>query len=54
MGQQHHVLVLTIVPQAATLAELARMAGIRWTIENCFDEAKGARQTSPLAGANPP
>ena len=28
-------------PQSTTLAELVRVAGIRWTIECCFQQAKG-------------
>ena len=28
-------------PAETTLAELVRVAGIRWTIEECFEEAKG-------------
>jgi SRSO17 transposase len=32
---------LTLAPEATTLAELVRIAGMRWTIEACFEEAKG-------------
>ncbi|WP_254453746.1 IS701 family transposase [Siccirubricoccus sp. G192] len=32
---------LTLAPAAATLADLVRVAGTRWTIESCFEEAKG-------------
>ncbi len=32
---------LTLAPAAAALAELARVAGTRWTIEACFEAAKG-------------
>ena len=28
-------------PAGTTLAELVRVAGIRWAIEECFEEAKG-------------
>ena len=28
-------------PAGTTLAELARVAGTRWAIEECFEEAKG-------------
>jgi SRSO17 transposase len=32
---------LTLSPEAATLADLVRVAGTRWTIETCFEAAKG-------------
>ncbi len=32
---------LTLAPTATTLAELVRVAGMRWTIESCFEAAKG-------------
>jgi SRSO17 transposase len=32
---------LTHAPEAATLADLVRVAGTRWTIEACFEAAKG-------------
>jgi hypothetical protein len=32
---------LTLTPVTATLAELVRVAGTRWTIEACFEAAKG-------------
>lgn len=32
---------LTLAPTATTLAELVRVAGMRWTIEACFEAAKG-------------
>jgi SRSO17 transposase len=32
---------LTLSPEATTLPELMRIAGTRWTIEACFEEAKG-------------
>ena len=32
---------LTLAPAAATLAELVRVAGVRWTVESCFETAKG-------------
>jgi SRSO17 transposase len=32
---------LTLCPEATTLAELVRVAGMRWTIEACFEAAKG-------------
>jgi SRSO17 transposase len=28
-------------PQETPLQEIVRVAGTRWTIENCFEEAKG-------------
>jgi SRSO17 transposase len=31
---------LTLSPAATTLAELARVAGMRWTVESCFEAAK--------------
>jgi len=33
---------LTLAPAAATLAELVRVEGTRWTVENCFATAKSA------------
>src|SRR3712207_3738148 len=32
---------LTHAPEETTLAELVRVAGMRWTVENCFEAAKG-------------
>src|SRR3712207_4407942 len=32
---------LTHAPEGTTLAELVRIAGMRWTIESCFEAAKG-------------
>jgi SRSO17 transposase len=32
---------LTLAPAATTLAELVRVAGMRWTVESCFETAKG-------------
>jgi SRSO17 transposase len=32
---------LTHAPEGAALADLARVAGTRWTIESCFEAAKG-------------
>ena len=32
---------LTLAPAATTLAALVRIAGTRWTIEACFEAAKG-------------
>src|SRR3712207_9224544 len=32
---------LTHAPERTTLAELVRVAGTRWAIENCFEAAKG-------------
>ena len=32
---------LTHAPEGTTLARLVRVAGTRWTIENCFEAAKG-------------
>jgi SRSO17 transposase len=32
---------LTLSPEEATLADLVRVAGMRWTIEACFEAAKG-------------
>ena len=32
---------LTLAPAATSLAELVRVAGTRWTIEACFEAAKG-------------
>ena len=31
---------LTLAPAATTLAELVRVAGMRWTVESCFEAAK--------------
>jgi SRSO17 transposase len=31
---------LTLAPAATTLAELGRVAGMRWTVESCFEAAK--------------
>jgi SRSO17 transposase len=32
---------LTLSPEATSLAELVRVAGMRWTVEACFEAAKG-------------
>lgn len=32
---------LTLAPEETTLADLVRVAGTRWTIEACFEQAKG-------------
>jgi SRSO17 transposase len=32
---------LTLAPEATTLPDLVRIAGMRWTIEACFEAAKG-------------
>jgi SRSO17 transposase len=32
---------LTLAPAVTSLAELVRVAGLRWTIESCFEAAKG-------------
>jgi SRSO17 transposase len=32
---------LTLAPEAADLSDLVRVAGTRWTIEACFEAAKG-------------
>jgi SRSO17 transposase len=32
---------LTLAPEATALAELVRVAGTRWTVEACFEAAKG-------------
>lgn len=32
---------LTLAPEQATLADLVRVAGTRWTIEACFEQARG-------------
>ena len=32
---------LTRAPEGTTLARLVRVAGTRWTIESCFEAAKG-------------
>ena len=32
---------LTLAPEGTTLADLVRVAGTRWTIEACFEAAKG-------------
>ena len=32
---------LTLAPPGTTLADLVRVAGMRWTIEECFEAAKG-------------
>ena len=33
---------LTLAPTGTSLAELVRIAGTRWTVERCFETAKGA------------
>jgi SRSO17 transposase len=38
---EHLTYYLTHAPQTATPAELVQVAGSRWTIESCFEEAKG-------------
>jgi SRSO17 transposase len=35
------IFYLTLSPPATTLAQLARVAGTRWTVEVCFEAAKG-------------
>jgi SRSO17 transposase len=32
---------LTLAPEATTLSDLVRIAGMRWTVEACFEAAKG-------------
>jgi SRSO17 transposase len=32
---------LTLAPEATTLPDLVRIAGMRWTVEACFEAAKG-------------
>jgi hypothetical protein len=32
---------LTLAPEGTALADLVRVAGTRWTIESCFEAAKG-------------
>jgi SRSO17 transposase len=32
---------LTLAPEGTDLATLVRVAGTRWTIEGCFEAAKG-------------
>jgi len=32
---------LTLAPASTSLAELVRVAGTRWTVEACFEAAKG-------------
>ena len=36
------VAYVVCAPQATTLAEVVQVAGSRWTIESCFEAAKGA------------
>jgi len=38
---QEFTFYLTLSPVGTTLAELVRVAGRRWTVEACFEEAKG-------------
>ena len=38
-------------PAGTTLEKLARVAGTRWAIEECFEEAKGQVGTGPVRGA---
>jgi hypothetical protein len=38
MTQQYY---LTLAPEGIALADLVRVAGTRWTIESCFEAAKG-------------
>jgi hypothetical protein len=38
---QEFTFYLTLAPVATTLAELVRVAGMRWTIQACFEAAKG-------------
>jgi SRSO17 transposase len=41
-GQPHQfTFYLTRSPEETSLAELVRIAGQRWRIESCFEEAKG-------------
>lgn len=41
-------------PADTTLAELVRVAGARWAIEECFQAAKTHTGPGPLRGAQPP
>lgn len=42
LGETHDVaFYLTSAPPGTTLADLVRVAGTRWTIEQCFEAAKG-------------
>jgi SRSO17 transposase len=42
IGQPHQLtFYLTRAPAEAALSTLVRVAGLRWTIESCFEEAKG-------------
>ena len=41
-GRPHQfTFYLTWAPEATSLADLVRIAGMRWAIESCFEEAKG-------------
>ena len=35
------ILYLTLAPEGTGLSDLVRVAGTRWTIEACFEAAKG-------------
>jgi SRSO17 transposase len=42
LGQpDHFTFYLTLAPAGTSLAELVRVAGTRWTVEACFEGAKG-------------
>jgi SRSO17 transposase len=42
LGEKHELaFYLTSAPPGTTLADLVRVAGTRWTIEECFEAAKG-------------
>ena len=40
-GSEAFTFYLTLAPEAAGLSDLVRVAGTRWTIEACFEAAKG-------------
>jgi SRSO17 transposase len=40
-GPHQFTFYLTRAPEPTSLAELVQVAGMRWTIESCFEEAKG-------------
>jgi SRSO17 transposase len=40
-SRQQFTFYLTRAPEETSLAELVRIAGQRWRIESCFEEAKG-------------
>jgi SRSO17 transposase len=42
LGEKHELaFYLTLAPPGTTLVDLVRVAGTRWTIEECFETAKG-------------